>query len=160
MSDILTKLQAAGAFVDQSDKGGRGRPRKAWHQSKDCQIAKEVFYTEMLLGSKRGNYMSACYIVAERQQISVEAVRKAAQRKRSVRGLIHSRRTIEDDVSEIERRTKMFPENDLAYLHEKLTAAGLLSLLRDNNINGDLPPQWLAHTIGKLRQKDFLSPKS
>lgn len=160
MSDILSKLKAAGAFVDDSDKGGRGRPRKRWYESKDCQIAQEVFYTEMLLGSKRGNFMSACYIVAERRQISVETVRKAAQRKRSVRGLIASRRTIEDNVSEIERRTKMFPANDLAYLYERMTTPALLNLLRDNKINGDLPPQWLAQTIGKLRQNDFLSPKS
>lgn len=160
MSDIFEKLKSDGAFVEDSQKGVRGRPRKPWHESKDSQIAQEVFYTEMLLGSKRGNYMSACYIVAERRQISVEAVRKASQRKKSIKGLVHSRRTIEDAAHEIERRTKMFPANDLAYLYEKLTTVGLLSLLLDNNINGDLPPQWLAQTIGKLRQNDLLSPKS
>lgn len=156
MSDILKKLQAAGAFVENSDKGGRGRPKVSdTRKSEAYKITMDVANTQVRLPDKRGAQAEAIRLVAAKRGMTVDGVKKALKRCNYFDTTKHARlyRDLGDMLGELERRMSRFPPTMQAYLLDHSSPYKLLDFLREHNINGDCP-QWLLTAYFDAKEKD------
>lgn len=155
MSDILKKLQAAGAFVEESDKGVRGRPWVDGSQkSQAFKITMDVVFTQARLPGKRGAQAEAIRLVASKRGMTVDGVKKAVKRSDIATNTMSDfMRQVSDILPEMDRRMSRFPSTMQAYLFEHSHPHKLLEFLREHNINGDCP-QWLLTAYFDLKEKD------
>lgn len=155
MSDILEKLKAAGAFVEDSEKGVRGRPQVSDTQKSEAyKITMDVASAQARLPDKRGAQAEAIRMVATKRGMTVDGVKKALKRcavnSASFAGFV---RPLLDILPEIERRTSRFPPTMQAYFLDHSNPFKLLNFLREHNINGDCP-QWLLTAYFDAKEKD------
>lgn len=136
----------------ESAKRKRGRPEaidspKHFMKGSGARLAKAVFDENAKLDGKYGAFMIAVRIVAKREKIGIETVKKTAYRykllNRQISFLNHE---LKDIFSEIDQRTRYFPYSIKAVLQERMTANNYLKFLIENNIDGNCP-QWLIAEI-------------
>lgn len=142
-----------------SVKRKRGRPQKdslkSYLNGGSTRLAKAVFDEEAKLDGKYGAFMIAVRIVAKRERMKSETLEKAEQRVRKTaqRYKLINRQTaflnhrLKGIFSEIDRRTRYFPDSIKAVLQERMTTNNYLKFLIENNIDGNCP-QWLIAEIG------------
>lgn len=155
MSDILKKLEADDANVDDSDRRRRGRPRvQGTWDSKATRISHEVAVTLSELPLKRGSFAEAIRLVAAKHGMTEEGVKKALKRSGGFNASWSNiRRLVDSYDAEIKRRTCRFPPTVLSYILENSDLKKLVFYLREHNINGDCP-QWLVTAILDAKEKD------
>ena len=136
----------------------RGRPKKDSLQSylkgSGTRLARAVFDEEAKLNGKYGAFMIAVRIVAKRERAGNETLEKAVERvkKSAQRHKLINRQTaflnhrLKNIFSEIDRRTRYFPDSIKAALEERMTTNNYLRFLIENNIDGNCP-QWLIAEI-------------
>lgn len=144
---IIELLRRTGSFVDSPAKRGRGRPKLRTllelNRSMGATIAMEVFREEFQQGCGRGAFMAAVRIVASRRRMPVDSVKRSATRYRTaVRWQAKFESEIGAYSAEIDRRMMGFPADVHEWVGVKLSTAGLMTLLRENNIDGTCP-KWL-----------------
>ncbi len=81
MSDIFEKLKSDGAFVEDSQKGVRGRPQVSDTQkSEPYKITMDVARAQARLPDKRGAQAEAIRLVATKRGMTIDGVKKALKR--------------------------------------------------------------------------------